>query len=57
MNRERQTVKKLFDKLCKQEKQPFPKKHQPLDAPLRAGVYIIRENKTILHVDYKITTV
>lgn len=50
MNRERQTVKKLFGKLCKQEKQPFPKKRQPLDAPLKGGVYIIRKNKTILHV-------
>ena len=50
MSRERQTVKKLFGKLCKQKEKPFPKKHQPLYAPLKAGVYIIRENKIILHV-------
>jgi len=50
MNRKKQTVKKLFDKLCKQKEQAFPKKYQPLDAPLKAGVYIIRKKKTILHV-------
>jgi len=50
MNHEILTIKKLFSELCKQEKQPFPKKYQPLDAPLKAGVYIIRKNKTILHV-------
>jgi len=50
MNRERQIVKKLFNKLCKQEQQTFPKKYQPLNAPLKVGVYIIRKNKTILHV-------
>ncbi len=49
MNQEKQTVKKLFDKLCKQEKKPFPKKYHPLDAPFKACVYIIRRNKTVLH--------
>jgi len=47
---ERHTVKSLFYRLCKQEKQPFPKKYQPVDAPLKMGVYILRKNKTILHV-------
>lgn len=50
MNHEKQTVKKLFDRLCQQEKQPFPKKRQPVDAPLKKGVYILRKNKTILYV-------
>ncbi len=50
MNHEGQIVKKLFGRLCKQERLSFPEKYQPLNAPSKMGVYIIRKNKTILHV-------
>jgi len=54
MSREIQEIKKLFDELRKQDKQPFPKKGGILNAPREHGVYIIRRNvrgkETVLHV-------
>jgi excinuclease UvrABC nuclease subunit len=50
MNRERQEVKSLFDKLCAQPKRSFPQYRQPLDAPSKPGVYIIRKEESVLHV-------
>ena len=50
MNRESQEVKMLFDKLCTQTKRSFPQYRQPLDAPSKLGVYIIRKEETVLHV-------
>jgi len=44
MSREIQEIKKLFDELRKQDKQPFPKKGGILNAPREHGVYIIRRN-------------
>jgi len=43
-------LKSSLTNCVNKKKQPFPKKRQPLDAPLKGGVYIIRKNKTILHV-------
>lgn len=50
MNKESQTVKKLFDKLCEQPRRPFPPSRQRLNAIKKQGVYIIRKQKTVLHV-------
>jgi len=50
MNNESQEVKVLFDELCAQPKRSFPQYRQPLDAPLKPGVYIIRKKETVLHV-------
>jgi hypothetical protein len=50
MDDESRIVEELFGKLCKQEKQPFPKKYQSLNAPLKMGVYIILKDETILHI-------
>ncbi len=50
MNKESQGIKILFDKLCRQLKRPFPRFRQPLDAPLKQGVYVIRKKETVLHV-------
>jgi len=50
MNRECQEVKRLFDELCTHPKRSFPKSRQPLDAPSKPGVYIIRKEETVLHV-------
>lgn len=50
MNKESQKVKMLFDKLCAQSRRSFPLSHQPLDAPLKQGVYIIRKEEAVLHV-------
>jgi hypothetical protein len=50
MNTESQEVKKLFDELCAQPKRSFPQCRQPLDAPSKPGVYIIRKDETVLHV-------
>ncbi|HCC68276.1 MAG TPA: hypothetical protein DEP99_00075 [Nitrospiraceae bacterium] len=50
MIRESQEVKKIFDELCAQTKRPFPKFSQPLDAPSKPGVYIIRKKEVVLHV-------
>ncbi len=50
MNKECKEIKKLFDELCSQPKRAFPKSLQPLNAPSRSGVYIIRKEETVLHV-------
>jgi len=50
MTSERQEVKKIFAKLCKQRPQTFPQFREPLDAPLKPGVYVIRKGKNVLHV-------
>jgi hypothetical protein len=50
MNKESQEIKILFDKLCSQPKQSFPHNRQPLNAPSKQGVYIIRKEETVLHV-------
>ena len=47
---ESQKIKKLFDELCAQPKRLFPPVRQPLDAPSKPGVYIIRKGETVLHV-------
>ncbi len=50
MNKESHGIKILFDKLCRQLKRTFPRFRQPLDAPLKQGVYVIRKKETVLHV-------
>ena len=50
MNSESQQVRVLFDELCAQLKRSFPQYRQPLDAPSKPGVYIIRKAETVLHV-------
>jgi excinuclease UvrABC nuclease subunit len=50
MNSESLEVKMLFDELCAQPRRPFPQYRQPLDAPSKPGVYIIRKEETVLHV-------
>lgn len=50
MNSESQEVKHLLDQLCEQLKRSFPKPRQSLDATSKHGVYIIRKDKTVLHV-------
>ena len=50
MNKESKEIKILFDKLCSQPRQSFPQNRQPLIAPSKQGVYIIRNEETILHV-------
>jgi len=40
----------LFDKLCAQPKLSFPTFRQPLDAPSKLGVYIIRNEEVVLHI-------
>jgi hypothetical protein len=47
---EHQLIKDLFEDLCSQPKRPFPQFRQPLDAPAKHGVYIIRQGQMILHV-------
>jgi predicted GIY-YIG superfamily endonuclease len=46
---ESQEVKKLFKKLCKEDKYEFPENGSP-EAIEKQGVYIIREGETVLHV-------
>ena len=48
MNDESQEVKRLFCELCAQPKRLFER--QPLDAPSKPGVYIIRQGETVLHI-------
>ena len=50
MTSERQEVRKLFAKLCKQRPQIFPQSREQLEAPLKSGVYVIRKSKNVLHV-------
>jgi hypothetical protein len=50
MNSESQEVKRLFSELCERSKHSFPKHRQSLDAPSKQGVYIIRKEKTVLHI-------
>lgn len=50
MDNESQEVKNLFAKLCAQLKQRFPQDRRRLNAPSELGVYIIRKEKTVLHV-------
>ena len=50
MNGESQKVRTLFGKLCARPKQSFPEYRKSLVAPSKPGVYIIRKNKTCLHV-------
>jgi hypothetical protein len=50
MNSESQEVRMLYDELCAQPKRPFPQYRQPLDAPSKLGVYIIRKEEPVLHV-------
>ncbi len=50
MNDEHQGIKNLFESLCSQPKKAFPQPRQPLDAPAKHGVYIIRQGGTVLHV-------
>lgn len=50
MNSESQEIKMLFGKLFAQPKRSFPQDRQPLDAPSKLGVYIIRKGETVLHV-------
>jgi hypothetical protein len=48
---ERQKIKKLFQYLQKQEKQPFPQSRQRVNAPETHGVYVIRDpNQEVVHV-------
>jgi len=48
--KERQEIKNLFTDLCKQPMLPFPQHRKKLEAPLKPGVYIIREGDIVLHV-------
>jgi hypothetical protein len=48
--RERQAVKDLFTALRKQPMLPFPQARKKLEAPLKPGVYVIREGAIVLHV-------
>jgi excinuclease UvrABC nuclease subunit len=48
MDNESQEVKRLFSELCVQSGRSFNR--QPLDAPSKPGVYIIRQGETVLHV-------
>jgi len=50
MNMESQEVKKLFDELCAQPTRSFPQHGQRLNTSKKPGVYIIRREKTVLHV-------
>jgi hypothetical protein len=50
MKRECKEIKNLFDELYKQPKRLFPQDRKELDVPSEQGVYIIRKNKTVLHV-------
>jgi hypothetical protein len=50
MNNEHQVIKDLFENLCSQPMRAFPQPRQPLDAPAKHGVYIIRQEETVLHV-------
>ena len=49
VNTESKTVKKIFSKLCSQNRYVFPKVGWA-DAPTARGVYIIRKKETVLHV-------
>jgi len=50
VNSESEEVKKLFDELLHTPKRSFPRSGQPLDAPPKPGVYIIRKEEVVLHV-------
>jgi hypothetical protein len=50
MNGESRKIEDLFDDLCDKSKRTFPQCRQSLDAPKHQGVYVIRENETVLHV-------
>ena len=50
MNSECEEIKKLFNELSEQPKQSFPKYHQPMDSSTKHGVYIIRNEESVLHV-------
>ena len=50
MSCEYHEIAKLLEELLRQNRQPFPQRHTPLDAPENHGVYIIRQNDTVLHV-------
>jgi hypothetical protein len=50
VNNEHQVINDLFKSLCSQPTRAFPQPRQPLDAPAKHGVYIIRQGETVLHV-------
>jgi len=50
MSTEYERIAELLEELLGQEKHRFPQKRQPLDAPEKHGVYIIRKNDTVRHV-------
>ena len=43
-------IHRLFARLCRQPRQPFPAKGLSLNAPRLQGVYIIRKGKVVFHV-------
>ncbi len=47
---ESQEVKNLFRQLCKQCEHSFPQYRKTLNAPSQQGVYIIRMDRSVLHV-------
>jgi hypothetical protein len=47
---EKEKVKNLFSKLCKQPRYCFPKKGERLSVPKKAGIYVIRRGKKVFHV-------
>jgi len=50
MNNECKEIEKLFKKLIAQPIRSFPQNRQPIDAPSKPSVYIIRKEEIILHV-------
>jgi excinuclease UvrABC nuclease subunit len=50
MTSERRVVQKLFKELCAQPQCSFPQHRQPLNAPKKPGVYVIRNGRVVLHV-------
>lgn len=49
-NIESHEIEVLFEKLCNQPRGAFPQQHRSLEAPRTHGVYIIRQEETVLHV-------
>ena len=51
MSRELDKIRKLYDELIDQEECIFPERYQPLNAPIKQGVYIITDKSgKVLHV-------
>lgn len=50
MNNECEEIEALFEELTEQPRRSFPQNRQPIDAPSKPGVYIIRKGEIVLHV-------